>query len=158
MKTHFYLLLLLLLTTQVIFAESSSSLCVVVETIEGERMEYLLSDNPRIVHHDGLVTLTTNMLKVDLPTASVLKVYFSNSTTNIRKAKTAEGVINWQENTVVLIGFTANELVSLYSSDGRKLWQQATDGNGQFSISLNSLSQGIYIIKTNHQTLKISKK
>ena len=121
-------------------------------------MEYLLSDNPRIVHHDGLVTLTTNMLKVDLPTASVLKVYFSNSTTNIGKAKTAEGEINWQENTVVLVGFTANELVSLYSSDGRKLWRQATDGNGQLSISLNSLSQGIYIIKTNHQTLKISKK
>lgn len=159
MKTHFYLLLLLLLmATQRVSAESSAYQCVVVETTDGERMEYLLSDNPRIVHRNAMVELTTNTVSVEFPSSNVSKVYLSTTTTAVEKIKAAEGEIRMYQDVIVMKGFGANEPVILYGTDGSQLWQQSTDGNGQLVVSLNSLSKGIYIIKTNHQSFKIIRK
>ena len=158
MKTISRLLLLFMLLLPQWASAQEAYKCVVVETMDGERMEYLLSDNPRIVHHDGLVTLATNSVNVDFPTSNVLKVYLSDTATRISHAKKAEGEICLQENAVLLKEFSANESVHFYSSDGRLLWKQVTDSNGRLTVSLSSLQQGIYILKTNHQTLKISRK
>ncbi len=51
--------------------------CVVVETSAGQRMEYLLSGLPRIVHSGATVTLTTATAIVEFQTAEVAKVYLA---------------------------------------------------------------------------------
>ena len=159
MKTHFYLLLLLLLmATQGISAESSVYQCVVVETTEGERMEYLLSDNPRIIHRNAMVVLTSNTVNVEFPSSMVSKVYLSTTSTAVENIKSTKGEIRMYQDVIVMKGFGVNEPVSLYRTDGSQLWQQSTDGDGQLVVSLNSLSQGIYIFKTNHQSFKIIRK
>ena len=56
-------------------AQSSSALCVVVETTNGERLEYLLSDLPRIIYEDSMVTLTTNTTIVEFRPDDILKIY-----------------------------------------------------------------------------------
>ena len=150
-------ILLLLMATQKMGAESVASQCVVVETTDGERMEYLLSDNPRIVHQDAMVILTTNNTNVEFQSSKVSKVYLSTATA-IEKVKAAEGKIHLQQDAVILKGFGANEPVALYGTDGNQLWQQRTDNDGLLMFSLSSLPQGIYIIKTNHQSVKIIKK
>ena len=149
--------LFLLFPAQKTFAQSSEYQCVVVETTDGERMEYLLSDNPRIVHQDAMVILTTNSVNVEFQSSKVSKVYLS-TTTAIEKVKAAEGKIYLQQDAVFLKGFGANEPVALYGTDGNQLWQQRTDNDGLLMFSLSSLPQGIYIIKTNHQSVKIIKK
>lgn len=146
------------MATQRVSAESSAYQCVVVETTDGERMEYLLSDNPRIVHRNAMVELTTNTVSVEFPSSNVSKVYLSTTTTAVEKIKAAEGEIRMYQDVIVMKGFGANEPVILYGTDGSQLWQQSTDGNGQLVVSLNSLSKGIYIIKTNHQSFKIIRK
>lgn len=159
MKTHFYLLLLLLLmATQGISADSSVYHCVVVETTEGERMEYLLSDNPSIVHKNAMVALTSNTVNVELPSTIVSKVYLSTTTTAVENIKTAKGEIRMCHDVVVLKDFGANEPVVLFGSDGSQLWQETTDVNGQLMVPLNTLYQGIYILKTKHQSYKIIRK
>lgn len=146
------------MATQGISAESSVYQCVVVETTDGERMEYLLSDNPRIVHRNAMVELTSNTVSVEFPSFNVSKVYISTTATAVEKIKAAEGEIRMYQDVIVMKGFGANEPVALYGIDGSQLWQQSTDGNGQLVVSLNSLSQGIYIFKTKHQSFKIIRK
>lgn len=158
-KIHFKLLLLLLLmSTQKIEAESVASQCVIVGTTDGERMEYLLSDSPRIVHQDAMVMHTTNIVSVEFQSSKVSKVYLSTTTNAIEKINATEGKIHLEQGAVILKGFGVNEPVAFYETDGNQLWQQKTDNDGQLIFYLSSLPQGIYVIKTNHQSIKIIKK
>ena len=158
MKALWLVTALLLLIAQKTIAQSAEYQCVVVETKDGERMEYLLSDNPRIVHRNAMVELTSNTVSVEFPSSNVSKVYLSTATTAVEKIKAAEGEIRMCQDVIVMQGFGANEPVALYGTDGSLLWQQTTDANGQLVVSLHTLSQGIYIFKTNHQSFKIIRK
>lgn len=158
MKAIWLTTALLLLVAQKAIAQSAEYRCVVIETKDGERMEYLLSDNPRIMHRNAMVELTSNTVSVEFPSSNVSKVYISTTTTAVEKIKAAEGEIRMYQDVIVMKGFGANEPVALYGTNGTQLWQQSTDGNGQLVVSLNSLSPGIYIFKTNHQSFKIIRK
>ena len=158
MKALWLVTALLLLIAQKAIAQSAEYRCVVIETKDGERMEYLLSDNPRIMHRNAMVELTSNTVSVEFPSSNVSKVYLSTTATAVEKIKVAEGEIRMYQDVIVLKGFGENEPVALYGTDGSQLWQQSMDGNGQLVVSLNSLSKGIYIFKTNHQSFKIIRK
>lgn len=158
MKELWLVTALLLLIAQKAIAQSAEYRCVVIETKDGERMEYLLSDNPRIMHRNAMVELTSNTVSVEFPSSNVSKVYLSTTATAVEKIKVAEGEIRMYQDVIVMKGFGANEPVALYGTDGNQLWQQRTDNDGQLLYSLSSLPQGIYIIITNHQSVKIIKK
>ena len=133
--------------------------CIVVETTAGQKMEYLLTDLPRIVHGDATVTLTTVNTIVEFQTSEVVKVYVAPSTTGIANdAKTAMGQMKLSGDFVVLTGYAPNEPVSLYATDGKQLKRLTTDRQGGLVISLSQLNAGIYIIKTKQQSIKFTKK
>lgn len=159
MKTNYILLyLLLLFPAQRIIAQSPEYQCIVVETTDGERMEYLLSDNPHIVHNDATVVLTTNSVCVEYQTSNVSKIFFSAVPTSIGEEKTSKGHFRLQQNMVILMGFGASEPVALYGAGGLQLWQQTTDSDGRLMLSLSTLPQGIFIVKTNNQSFKVTRK
>lgn len=158
MKVLWLTIALLLLIALKAIAQSAEHQCVVVETKDGERMEYLLSDNPRIVHRNAMVELTSNTVSVEFPSSNVSKVYLSTTTSAVEKIKAAEGEIHMYQDVILMKGFGVNEPVALYGTNGNLLWQQSTDGNGQLVVSLNSLPKGIYIFKTKHQSFKIIRK
>ena len=153
-----YLIILLIFGFAELRAQSSSTLCAVVETTNGERLEYLLSDLPRIIYEDSMVTLTTNTAVVEFRPDDINKIYLTESITAINDCKSSAGSFYLSNDQILLSGFTANEVVTLYSVDGLQLWSGSVHANGHLIISLEHLSTGIYIIKTNHQSIKISKK
>ncbi len=152
------LLLGVLLWSGGLRAQSSSQLCAVVETTTGERMEYLLTDLPRIVYADAKVTLTTNKTTVDFNPEEIKKVYLGESTSDIQDQKMPDGTFRLQSDRIFLSGYTAGEEVSLYSTDGRQLLRKKVNADGRLTISLSQLPANLYIIKTNHQSIKITKK
>ncbi len=148
----------MLLWSTGLLAQTTSPLCAVVETTNGERMEYLLSDQPRIVHNDATVTLTTTKTTVEFSAKEISKVYLSSPNTAIRESKVNNSAIHMVGNQVRFSGLGASEAVSLYSTDGRLMLSQKADTNGSLTLSLSQLNTGIYIIKTNQQSIKITKK
>ena len=133
--------------------------CVVVETKAGQRMDYLLSEQPRIVHNDATVTLTTTNATVEFQTSEVAKVYVSTSiVTTLKDVKNNSDKVRISDDMVSLAGYSPSEKVSLYTIDGKLLAQYAADGQGRLVISLSQLRAGIYIIKTKQQSVKFTKK
>lgn len=158
MKKSLSLYILLFLGFVVLRAQSLSNLCAVVETTNGERMEYMLNDWPRIIYGDSMVTLTTNTTIVEFRPEEILKIYLTESITAINDCKSPDGSISLSHNQILLSGFSANEVVTLFSADGHQLWRETIHDNGRLTITLDQLSKGIHIIKTNHQSIKIVKK
>ena len=158
MKKEIYLFVLIIFGFIELRAQSSSSLCAVIETTNGERMEYLLRDSPRIIYDDSMITLSTNTTIIDFHPEEILKIYLTESATAINDCKSPDGSFSLSHDQILLSGFAANEVVALFSVDGHQLWHGTIRDNGHMTISLNQLSTGIYIIKTNHQSIKITKK
>jgi hypothetical protein len=158
MKKSFSLFILIFLGLVVLRAQSSLKLCAVVETTNGERLEYMLSDLPRIIYDDSMVTLTTNTTIVEFPQKEILKIYLTESITSINDCKSPDGSFSLCHDQVFLTDFAVNEVVTLFCADGHQLWRETIHDNGRLTISLNQLPKGLYIIKTNHQSIKITKK
>ena len=136
--------------------------CVVVETTGGGRMEYLLSSLPRITQTADAVTLTTATATVELQPSEIVKVYLSvtevTDVKSVGRMETADGSFSLSGDRVLLSGYRAGEKVSLYSADGRLLRQLSVGSDGRLCVSLSSQPSGIYIIRTSHQSVKITKK
>jgi hypothetical protein len=133
--------------------------CVVVETTAGQRMAFLLSDQPRIVHGNAAVTLTTDKTSMEFQTNEVAKVYLTLLSANaIEEVKTASGSIQLSGDRVSLTGFAPREAVRLFTADGKLQMQQSADDKGCLVVALDQLRAGIYILKTNHQSVKVTKK
>ncbi len=138
----------------------TSTECVVVETTDGERMEYLLSDHPRISQTADKVNLTTATVNVELQAERIQKVYLSPTPSGIVAvpAGSDKGRITTVDGLMVLSGFRAGEPVMLFTTGGACLWQKKVDGSGQLTVSLSQLAAGVYIVKTSSQSIKITKK
>jgi hypothetical protein len=156
MKKLFACLSFLVLLGLTAMAQTGQN-CVVVETTAGQRMTFLLSDQPRIVHGNAAVTLTTDKTSMEFQTNEVAKVYLTLSNA-IEEVKTTSGSIQLSGDRVSLTGFAPRETVRLFTADGKLLMQQSADDKGNLVVALGQLRTGIYILKTNHQSVKITKK
>ena len=132
--------------------------CVVVEMKSGERMEYLLSSSPIITPKDGeTIRITTTNTSIDLQIEKIVKIYLSSST-DIKETKIPDGRISRNKECIEFSDFGAFENVILYNTDGRLLMRRQTNSSGHLSLSLQDLPNGIYVIKTKHQSIKITRK
>jgi hypothetical protein len=134
--------------------------CVVVETTQGEKMEFLLMEEPRLVHNDATVILTTSLTTIEFNTADIVKVYLSNqdNNTGLKSVTETRGKIDLVGNSVLFSGFKPNERVDVYDMDGRAVQHLTVGDDGCLVFPLSQVAHGCYILTINHQSIKILKK
>lgn len=142
--------------------------CIVIETTDGEKMECFLSANPKLQQNNDVVTLTyTDIIgetdkinTVEFKTLQILKVYFSEaalpSAINGVKAS-EESRINIEAGMIHFSGYQADEKVRVYSLSGQFILEASVPANGELTLSVSSLPKGVSIIKTNNQSIKITR-
>jgi len=132
---------------------------VVVETAGGERMEYVLSEFPRITQVRNHVTMLTLNTKVELEASQITKIYIKeNEPSAVDEIIARDNNIRISDGYIILSGYTPGERITLYRSDGTLLWQQSVAQDGRMLVPLGQQSTGVYIVKTNGQSVKIIKK
>ena len=132
---------------------------VVIETAGGQRTEYALTEAPRLTYDGNTVTLTTTKVSVDYTTSNILKVMLTDiSSTGINDVESSLGNILLSNDEVRMSGLAADESVTLYNTNGMLLSTWKATSTGELTINLSDLSRGIYIIKTNHQSFKVTRK
>ena len=111
--------------------------------------------------------LTTLMLcsigitkaSVDYTTSNILKVMLTDiSSTGINDVESSLGNILLSNDEVRMSGLAADESVTLYNVNGMLLSSWKATSMGELTISLSDLSRGVYIIKANHQSFKVTRK
>ena len=81
----------LLLGTIPLMAQEDGTKCVMIETSQGETLEYYISSHPRLTQNNDKVTLTSDEGALEFSTVSIKKVYTSIAT--IKVVYTVDGEV-----------------------------------------------------------------
>jgi hypothetical protein len=81
----------LLLGTIPLMAEEDGTKCVMIETSQGETLEYYISSHPRLTQNNDKVTLTSDEGALEFSTVGIKKVYTSIAT--IKVVYTVDGEV-----------------------------------------------------------------
>lgn len=139
-----------------ISASASERVALVVELRDGSVTRIFLADKPRITFASGLMNIVSDALSLEFDRRDVRKYYFVKENTDsirgIEKPKVS--VVN---NTIVISGVAVGTAVGIYDSNGMLMKHTAITSDA-FSISVNDLSTGIYIVTFNNTTFKFLKK
>ena len=136
---------------------------IIVEMNNGQKIEYKLADNPKLAFDGTTITLTTNEITVEYKPTDLKKVTtgdVQNDNTGVHDLEqdVTQGTIQAEGGFVRLSGFTPNEPVRIYSLSGVLTTAYSIPDAGTLIISISSLPTGISIIKTNNQSIKITKR
>lgn len=132
---------------------------VVLETSFGERMICHFSENPKVVHNDKTLTLTTTRVTITYQASEVTKVYIDgDSSSGISGTPVEKGKPMLSEDAIYMSGLSVSEQVRVYTTKGKLISSHLASNYGNLTISLNNLSKGLYIINTKSQSFKITRK
>ena len=133
---------------------------IIVELANGQKVEYRLADNPKFVFDGQTIKLTAEGVAVEYTPSELAKVTTGEveNVTGIEELKSQQGDIKVEAGFARLSGFTAGEAVKIYSIGGRLVATHHVESDGSLVIPISSLPSGISIIKTNQQTIKITRK
>ena len=133
---------------------------IIVELSSGTKVEYRLSNNPKFVFDGQTITLTADGVKVEYTPSELAKVTTGEveNATGIEELRSQQVDIKVEAGFVRLNGFGAGETVRVYSVGGNLMGTHYVESDGSLVIPIFSLPSGISIIKTNQQTIKITRK
>ena len=134
---------------------------VIVELSSGGSIEIALASNPKIVYDGMKVKLTSINTNAEYEPSDIIKVKVGDvdaTDTGIIGIQEEKGQIKTEGGFVRLTGFPANEAISIFSLKGVLISTSRTDVNGSCTIDLNSLPSGISIIKTQKESIKITRR
>lgn len=134
---------------------------IIVELKNGEKLEFRLVDKPKMVFDGTKIALTAEGVSLEYTPSELLKVTtgeVENVSSGIEELNAEQGDIQVNGGFVRLSGFTSEEPVRVYSASGVLKSSFATSSDGSLTISISDLPTGISIIKTNKQSIKITKR
>ena len=132
---------------------------IIVTTLDGATMEYLIDKNTKVKIAKPNLVIETDGLVLTYELESMSQVRYGRKlvTMGIPVVSVADDKPFKMENeTLFLNGLAENTLVGVYNVEGKTVMSRRYSGNAQ--VSLNSLPSGVYFVKFNNETYKISKK
>ena len=129
----------------------------------GQRMDIKLDKNIKLTYKDGKIIINSDDVNVEYDELDVKKYSLESDGTNetgvhsIPSAPSGGG-ITYEGNQILLKGFTPGSAVQVFAPGGQAESNYRIGADGSLSISIDSLSKGIHIIKTESITYKIIRK
>lgn len=143
------------------FSAQAADIQLVVETTDGEKVYFALSDPPELTFSGKNMRIATTLKSQDFEIANVMQYYFTAESSGIKELKANDFRISQSGNGQVAIeGLLPSSAVRLFSLDGKLQPAQVTySDSGKATINLSSLPKGTYIISVNkQQNIKINKR
>lgn len=161
MKVKFTILSLLLALVATTMRAADKRNTLIVLTKDNVLHQFVLADKPK-------VTFEGTQLKVTCEKASASASFNLSDIIRFTYAgKDASGIdemtvnpteISMEEGVLVISQMKANSTVNVYSMDGKLVRQLTAQRAGTYRLSLSSLPAGVYIVKADTITYKITKR
>ena len=132
---------------------------LVITATDGTQTKYLLSDMPRVRIEKPYLVIEADGAMVSLPLERLQHMHYEKATDD---ATAIEEIVVADEKTgscehIDFSNLPADANVSIYTTDGKLLYNLRPTQGKTLSLPLGSLQSGIYLVKVNDVTYKIQK-
>ena len=132
---------------------------LVVWAKDGTQVAYVLAEKPKVTFTDTDLVITSNGVEVNYSLDNMARfTYEDNTTTAITNLQTGKASVKLDGESLLFPALKANSTVSLYSLNGTLIFQKKIQEDGKYAFSLSNLNTGVYIVKVNGITYKITLK
>ena len=141
---------------------ADSNRLLIVETTDGVKISFSLSENPELTFNGKTMLITSENESQQFEVYNISKWYFENLASNVNPIeKFDKPFIKKVNNEVILVeGLQPSSKVQIYSIDGKQQSIQNSYSEGEKSvINIANLPNGVYIVSINKvYNFKIYKK
>lgn len=120
---------------------------------------FALAEKPVTTFSNNMLVIKTSSATIEYPLADIQRYTYEGVETGIESIESDNSMLVKQEkDKLSLRNLKAGEEVRLYSSSGSLLQIVKSNGTEPVVISLSSRPQGVYIVKSGNETIKLMKR
>ena len=151
------LLLLMLLALPIgMLADSLNTLVVVLKN--GSETAFFLKDKPNVTFEGTNLKVASDKQTVTFALSDVLRfMYVKKDPTGIDETVVDPTEVSYEDGVLVISQLKQGAFVDIYSLDGKLLRQLKASHSGTYRLNLSELSKGLYLVKADNVTYKITK-
>ena len=153
-------LLLSMLTVPTGMRADDKQNTLIVLTKDNVLHHFVLADKPTVTFEGTQLKVTCEKVSASASfnLADVIRfTYDGKSATGIDEMTVDPAEISMQDGTLVISQMKANSTVNVYSTDGKLVRQLKPHRSGTYRLNLSELPSGLYIVKADNTTYKITK-
>ena len=150
-------ILLLLLTFFVSQAAMADDLVLQVWQADGKVMNINLNEQPVTTYSDGQLIITTTKTTVTFPLEQVVKYTYTDAT-GISSPEAVGSKMSADGESITFTGLKPNTPVYLYTVAGQLVKTVTATGQSKTTVSVSGFPVGVYVVKANGVTFKITKR
>lgn len=126
---------------------------------DGSLQTFLIASKPSLTIVDGTLFIKSGQTEFSCQLGQV-DYYDFPSDIDPTKVETidSQATIQMNGDCICFSGLNGNAKVAVYTADGKKIRNITTDGQGNVTIDISSLPQGIYVINVGNYSTKVIKK
>ena len=128
----------------------------------GGNISFPLQEKPifKYLTDQSVVSCITTETTIDLPLGDVCKYTLATEppVPTLVENVTTDGEMAYRADRIYLSHFASGTMVSIFKVDGAAVASYRADASGNVVIATDGWTEGIYIIKVNNVSYKISKK
>lgn len=156
MKKLLFLLLLLLALPIGMLADNQNTL--IVKTKDGAQTTFVLQDKPRVTFEGTDLKVVSDKETVAFALADVLRFeYVKKDALGIDEDVVDPTGVSYQGGVLVISQLRQGASVAVYTLDGKLLRQLTASHSGTYRLNLSELPTGLYLVKADNVTYKITK-
>lgn len=154
MKTK---LLLLLLLCSFLMRINAKETQLIVWAKNGEKVAFLLSENPKIKFSETDIIITSKDMIVTYSLENMLRFTYENEI-NTSVINVNDNLLKFDGEVLLFPNLKVNSNIAVYTLVGKVVFSKTTDVNGDFLLPVSYLEAGVYIVNVNGIIYKILKK
>ena len=125
---------------------------------DGQVMNISLNEEPKTTYADGNLVITTNKTTITFPLEKVKKYTYTTLADGISTIPTMKAAFSKDGETLTFTNVKPNSIILLYNMAGQLLRKIDSGKDGKVTLSVSVFPTGVYVIKANGATYKITKR
>ncbi len=153
------LLLLMFLTISCVGMHAESVETLIVKLKNGSETAFFLKDKPQVKFEGTDLVVTSDVGKTSFLLAEVLRfTYVKKDPSGIDEAVIDPTGVEFKDDILVISQLKAGATVDVYTLDGKLIRQLKASHAGTYRLNLSELPSGLYLVKADNVTCKITKR
>ncbi len=131
---------------------------LIVKTKDGAQTTFVLQDKPRVTFEGTDLKVVSDKETVAFALADVLRFeYVKKDALGIDEDVVDPTGVSYQGGVLVISQLRQGASVAVYTLDGKLLRQLTASHSGTYRLNLSELPTGLYLVKADNVTYKITK-